>query len=46
MTGNFNIKWDYVIGIPRKYGYCQIVYGFYENGNAITDPKFVTPVQW
>ena len=37
------INWDMVTGIPQRSMYCQLVYGVYNNGENVYDPRIVAP---
>lgn len=39
----FNVMFEMISGLPRKYAYCQVVYAVYRKGEMVTTPKMVEP---
>lgn len=37
------IHWDFVLGLPRRNDYAQMVFGIYCNGGILYSPKLVEP---
>lgn len=39
----FIVHWDYILGLPKRTNYAQIVFGIYNHGETMYSPKLVDP---
>mgnify|MGYP006976778600 CR=1 FL=1 len=40
-NSGFVLHYEFMNGIPRKYGYCRSIYGVYARGEMLASPKLV-----